>query len=388
MTNKAVFAIFAAMLLPASPLAAQYYKGTMNYTGPRGAVVTQIVFNLAFNGNKIGGAIGIGSVAGGATIVGALNANIPVQGTRTGQSCTVAITGPQGGAVFTGVCTATSFSGTYRVGAQAGTFNVSTGGSVPPLVAPAAPRAPPPAQQQPGQSTYCGRFTGPGYGAQTEPVTIRLAGLNNAAGSITVGNGLAGSGSFIESLAGTACKGSTGYLTFEGTCNGATVAAYFVSNAGKGVGHFEASTQACTYPQAALPAPAPVPASVIAANEPAPGPAPTAAPMAPPAATSPTLYCGNFSNTTLHFGGMVQIRVNAGAGFTGQVSFGQALSGASVDVVGSGTFSGTRTGTSCQATDSTGLKFTGTCTATRIDASYSVIGQAGTFSATTQDCGK
>jgi len=402
MTMKTQSRLLLAIILGTCPLAAQYYKGAMYYPSTGGTVVTQVVLNLAFNGNKIGGALGIGSVIGGATIVGPLTANIPVQGTRSGQNCTVTVTGPQGGAVFTGVCTATSFSGTYRVGAQSGTFNLSTTGSVPAQVAPVPVRvpAPPPVIPVPAPApqaaltVYCGRFTGPGYGSQAEPVTIRLPGRNDVGGSIAIGNSMPGSGTFIESLSGTLCKGSTGYLAFQGTCTNSTVAAYFVSSAGKGLGHFEASAQSCSNPQAALPAPAAIPASVIAANPPAAAPIPAPAPVPPPApvpgpvAASATLYCGSYYNTSVKFGGTMQIKVNPGTGFSGPISFGEPISNASLNVVGGGTFSGTKSGTTCQGTTSGGLTFHGSCTATSIEAAYSVVGQSGTFTATTQGCPK
>jgi hypothetical protein len=157
------------ILLWTSPLAAQYYKGVTNFHGTTGNVVTQIVLSLKFNGDEITGEIGIGSVVGGATIVGTLTANIPVQGTRSGQNCTVAVTGPQPGAVYTGICTATSFYGTYHVGSQTGTFNVTASGPAPLPIAPVPPPVTPvkpPARVVPviptpelSATLFCGNYT-------------------------------------------------------------------------------------------------------------------------------------------------------------------------------------------------------------------------------------
>jgi len=117
---------------------------------------------------------------------------------------------------------------------------------------------------------------------------------------------------------------------------------------------------------------------------------------AAPAQTTPatpafTLYCGQDYNTTRQFGVQMQMQVNNGAGFSGLVNYGAVTSG-NVDgspIVGAGAFSGTRNGNSCSGTDAQGLNFTGTCTATAINANYNIFDgmeQYGSFSLTTAAC--
>lgn len=105
-----------AVLCLALPLAAQNYQGNSTYLSPGPASTSALVMNLTINGSAITGAIGVGSTV----------ATIPVSGMRNGSNCTV---GVAGGITYTGNCTATSFSGTYRVGAQSGTFSVAGNGA-------------------------------------------------------------------------------------------------------------------------------------------------------------------------------------------------------------------------------------------------------------------
>ena len=114
------------MSLSMSPLMAQNYQGSSNYLKPGPRATTELVMNLTISGTAITGAIGIGSTV----------ASIPASGTKNGQICTV---GMNGGITYTGVCTPTSFSGTYSVGAQSGTFSLTASGAVTaPFAAPTA----------------------------------------------------------------------------------------------------------------------------------------------------------------------------------------------------------------------------------------------------------
>jgi hypothetical protein len=208
-----------------------------------------------------------------------------------------------------------------------------------------------------------------------------------------IGNSMPGSGNIAESFSGGYCYGSTGTIAFTGICTSTTIAAHFATTAAPGQGHFEASTAACTNSQAALPAPFLSTPPPVANNPPQQPPAPRPTPPTPvapkPAApvAQPVLYCGTFFNVTYQFSGVLQIQVNPGAGFTGAVSVGQALSKTSLTTYGSGTFNGTRNGTSCGGTDTGGLTFDGTCSPTAIQATYSIAGQNGSFNVTTAGCG-
>jgi len=264
---KAVAGLGIAM--GAAPAFSQFYQGTM--TGNTTHTVTMVNMRLTFNGNAISGGMGIGSDVGGAQIVGQLQPNIPVQGTRTGNTCTVRIVGNGAGLVLTGPCTPTSFSGTFTVGAQSGRFSVSASGA---SAAPAAPYRP-------------------------------------------------------------------------------------------------------------LPPPAPVAPAAPPRSMPSPAPAPPVAPT-----QTATRYCGTDRNTTFNLSWNLVVTIDPGAAFTGSIVSGALVSGSNANQkVGDGGFTGTRTGTSCQGTTQAGEVFSGTCTPTAFNATYTALGQHGTLNATTQACG-
>jgi len=110
-----------AVLLMTLPLAAQNYVGTSTSVSPAPTSTSPLVMHLTMGGTAISGAVGIGTAA----------ATIPVSGTRNGQNCSVVA----GGITYTGVCTATRFSGWYKSGAQQGTFSVAAAAVAAPAVA-------------------------------------------------------------------------------------------------------------------------------------------------------------------------------------------------------------------------------------------------------------
>lgn len=150
----------------------------------------------------------------------------------------------------------------------------------------------------------------------------------------------------------------------------------------------------CVSPIVAPPQPSPGAPPPVATNPPHPTPAPVQRPAEPPAptpapkpATQPVLYCGTFTNTTFNLTGYLEIRVDPGPSFAGEISVGQAISGASRDTFGSGSFTGFLRGINCGATDSGGLQFNALCTPTSINSGrYSIEGQIGSFSVTTAGC--
>jgi hypothetical protein len=395
---------------PASGTAPQLYQGTLY-----GQARESIAFSLTFSGGRISGSMGMAML--GTT---AATSN-PVTGTLNGQRCTFTAGGVMQGAVFDGACNGQTFNGTYNAQGVPMQFMTSLAPGAANAVSTACtatapaqlaanPPVVPPAPVQAGQTVYCGQITGPQFGATIEPVRIAMAATSNTPSTLTIGNNLPGSGVFygVPAIAPNfACGVSTGALAFQGTCTPTSIAAYTRSNAAPGYGEIQASTQRCTNPMAALPAPFPAPApvapnppppvqAVVTPTPPAPIPQPAPKPAQP---THPpgVLYCGTFGNTTTQINGMLQILIYPGAGFSGELSVGQAISNASVSTFGSGTFTammglnGDVNG--CSATDSGGLSFYGTCTATEISStSYSILGldgkpQIGSFDVTTQGCG-
>jgi hypothetical protein len=248
--------LFLSILVSATPLMGQNYKGSMTSSGPLGMVATPLVINLKINGSSITGFLGIGSTA----------TNMPLRGTRTGIHCKVTASGA-GGVVFTGTCTDGGFSGTCTIGTKTGNFSLTS---------------------DPFRPT---------------PVPIQI------------------------------------------------------------------------------PAPQPAPTPISAPLQ------KPELPAAPGADPQPGFYCGTFTNTTFQFTGYLEIRVDPGSAFSGEISVGQAISNTSRGTFGSGTFTGFRLGTSCGATDSGGLQFKGTCTAVSISAnSYSIEGQSGSFRVKSEGC--
>jgi len=460
--------------MAAAPVFAQFYQGTM--TANTSHTVTMINMRLTFNGNAISGGIGIGSVQGGAQIVGQLQPNIPVQGTRTGSTCTVRIVGSGGGLVLTGPCTPTSFSGAFTVGAQSGRFSVSASApsTVPaPVYAPAqpaaapyrpAPVAPPsapptpaaapyrplpaPAPVAPANSTqlatrYCGTDRNTTFNVSWNLVVTIDPGAAFT-GNILSGNEISGTavstkvgdGGFTGTRTGTTCQGTTqAGEVFTGSCTPTAFNATYTALGQHGT--LNATTQACgpVTPAAApiptvasapayAPAPAaktstpavtpparPAPAPIAAvAPVPAYAPAPAAA-KTPPAVTPParpatqpvapaaavaqpapaqtiTRYCGTDRNTTFNVSWNLVVTIDPGSAFTGSILSGDEVSGTNVSTkVGDGGFTGTRTGTTCQGTTQAGEVFTGSCTPTAFNATYTALGQHGTLNATTQACG-
>ena len=383
----------------AAPATAEYLKGAMYYPGPTGTVTTQLVINLIFNGNNITGDAGIGSTIGGATIVGPLTANIPLQGTRNGQTCSVTLTGNGGGLKFTGPCTATTFSGTYRVGTQSGTFSVSTNGQVPAQVAPppqpataAAPvpaRAPTPtvpagANTCPASGTALQHYAGLLY-AIGQPESLAFSLVFNG-GNITGYEGQAGQGytpttpnPLTGTISGQHCKLTVGGMmngtVFDGTCNGQSfngteitsgVPLQFATNLAPGTAN--AVTTACTQPAPAQ----------NAANPPVIPPVQTPAPPKP----GQTVYCGQITGP--QFGNMVEpVRITwtAAANSPSTLTIGN-------NMPGSGVFYGIISPTLACDGSTGALAFNGTCTSTTI-AAYTRSNAApgyGEIQASTQRC--
>ncbi|MGD0733169.1 MAG: hypothetical protein ABR956_18035 [Terracidiphilus sp.] len=310
----------------------------MTYEGPLGMTAAPLAIDLTISGSNITGALGIGSTSGGATNAEAVAATTPLTGTRTGAYCKVTAAGA-GGAVFTGTCTASSFSGTFTEGSKTGNFSLKASGAVPqqiataPMPAPSPPRSTAP-EPIPAYPPFVPTSTPPPC---VNPVV--------APPEASPGAPLTGAANSPQSTPAPVQRPSP--------------------------------SQSASSP----PAPTATPAPVQRAASP---PAPTATP-----GQQSVLYCGTFTNTTYHFTGYLEIRVDPGAPFSGEVSVGQAISKMSGSTYGSGTFAGTRNGTSCGATDSGGLQFTCTLTATSISSNhYSIGGQIGTFSVTTAGCPK
>jgi hypothetical protein len=542
----------------AAPMASEYLKGSQYYSGAQGTVVAQLVINLSFNGNSISGTMGIGSTIGGATITGALTPTVPLQGTRNGQNCTVTTTGNFGGTTYTGVCTATSFSGIYRAGGQSGNFSVTTTGQVPAQVAviptPAKAAAPVPARlpvaqagattcpasgtapqlyrgtlygqaqesiafsltfnggrilgsmgmamlgaaaptpnpvsgtlngQQctltaggmmsgavfagtcngqsfngtynaqgvpmqfmttlaPGSAnavstacnapaptpahppavpvattptsptiTYCGRLSGPEFGATIEMVRITMSPTGQGIGSMVIGNNLPGSGSISESVNGGYCYGTTPGIEFTAICAPTTIAGFFDNTVAAGQGHFEASTAACTNAMATLPAPflkipvAPVPPKPVQAvvTPPAPTPVPPVpVPQPKPApAPKPVTYCGFFDDVSVGVEGSYTVTLDPGSSlsgpgttFSGTFTMGQLFTTVTYNEEwGDGHFTGTRNGNQCSGQTDSGqttfsssnvLDGTGACTATVFNVAYVATPQNGTITTSTAKC--
>jgi hypothetical protein len=334
--------VLLGILVCAAPLTAQIYKGSTWYEGPSGMTSTPLVINLTISGSSITGTLGIGSAG----------ANMPVIGTRTGNYCKVTASGA-GGRVFTGICTAGSFSGTCTIGSTTCNFSLKAAYTPPPPNPPAPIPAPPPSKPTPTAP-----IPAPLPSQQVPPAPI-------AANPPSVP---------APPLPPPPC----------------VIPVVAPSEPSPGA----PSPVATKPPQPApepiqTPAPAPKPAPPIS---PAPTPIPVQRTIQPPApapkpALQPGLYCGTFTNTTFHFTGYLEIRVDPGSHFSGEISVGQEISGTSQSTFGSGTFTGFIAGTSCGATDSGGLQFKGTCTATSISTSlYSIDKQSGSFSVTTAGC--
>lgn len=306
--------LLLAILVCASPLMAQNYKGSMTYNGPRGMTATPLVINMTISGTSITGSLSIGSTA----------ANLPLTGTRTGDYCKVTATGA-GGGVFTGTCTSASFSGTSIVGSTTGNFSLKAAYTPPPQIPPAPIPAPLPTEPVP---------PAPIAAPPTKPTPP-------------------------APVAAPPTKPTPP----------ATVPAH----------------------PPIVPVPAPPPCAVATPSQPSPGAPPQVVnnpPESTPASQS-ILYCGTFKNTTFNVSGYLEIRVDPGTPFAGEISVGQAISGTSRGTFGSGTFTGFLSDIACGATDSGGLQFTGLCTPTTISADrYSIQGQIGSFIVTTGGCAK